>query len=126
MASEIRPWHGGRLLVAEDNYLLAEVICDFLRECSLEPVGPAGRVDEGCRLAREQALDGAVLDVNLANRFCFPICSTLAARRIPFIFLTGYGQLSVIPTELRQAPLICKPFDTEEMTSALSGVLGRA
>jgi DNA-binding response OmpR family regulator len=126
MASDSRSWHGGRLLVVEDNYLLADVICDFLRECRLEPVGPAANIDRAERLAREQVLDGAVLDVNLANRLCFPVCSILGRRQIPFLFLTGYRNLSVIPDELRQVPLICKPFDTNELTMALSEVLGRS
>src|SRR5262249_16280923 len=56
-----RHWNGGKILVAEDNYLLGEVVCDFLRECGLEPVGPFATVEEACQVARHHPLDGAVL-----------------------------------------------------------------
>jgi DNA-binding response OmpR family regulator len=121
-----RPWHGGRILVAEDNYMLADVICDFLRDCGLTPVGPAARLPEASRLARQRALDGAVLDLKLGERLCLPVCSILSARRIPFLFLTGYGDLSLIPLEFRSVPLICKPFETDEMKSALAAMLDRS
>lgn len=125
MLRDSQAWHGGKILVAEDSELLAEVICDFLRECGLEPVGPAGQLDEASRIARSRALDGALLDLKLGTQFCFPVCSILAARRVPFIFLTGLGELSVIPMEFRAAPLISKPFDTEEMKAALASILRR-
>jgi hypothetical protein len=51
-----------KILVAEDKYLFAEIVCDFLRECDLEPIGPVGRVDKVGGLARERPLDGALLD----------------------------------------------------------------
>ncbi|MFO1080100.1 MAG: response regulator [Reyranellaceae bacterium] len=118
-----RQWHGGRVLVAEDNILLAEVICDFLRECGLEPVGPATTIGDAVAAAQDEPIDGAVLDLRLGRHFCFPACSTLMARRVPFLFLTGYGDLSMIPVELRAVPLICKPFDSAEMKSALATML---
>jgi DNA-binding response OmpR family regulator len=119
------PWNGGNVLVAEDNFLLAEVVCDFLQECNLMPVGPAGRVDEASRLARERPLDGAVLDLKLGNHFCFPICGILSGRRIPFIFLTGYGERAPIPLEFGAAPVVGKPFEVREMKVALVAMLGR-
>jgi DNA-binding response OmpR family regulator len=113
----------GRILVVEDNYLLAEVICDFIAECGLGFAGPSGDIDDATRLAREEAIDGAVLDINLRGRLCFPVCNILVKRRIPFVFLTGYTQLALIPNEFRSAPLICKPFDPDEMKTALDDML---
>jgi DNA-binding response OmpR family regulator len=118
-----RPWHGGKILVAEDNYLLGEVVCDFLRECGLEPIGPLATVEDARQAARDYPLDGAVLDLKLGCNLCFPVCAALDARRIPFIFLTGYGDLSMIPTTLRSVPVICKPFESGEMKSALATML---
>jgi len=106
--------------------MLADVICDFLRDCGLTAVGPAGRLAEASRLARQRALDGAVLDLKLGERLCLPVCAILSARRIPFLFLTGYGDLSLIPREFRSVPLICKPFETDEMKSALAAMLDRS
>lgn len=125
MLGDSRPWNGGTILVAEDYSFLAEVICDFLRECNLVPVGPAGRVDEASRLAREHALDGAVLDLKLGDHFCFPVCTVLSARGIPFIFLTGYGERPPIPLEFRAARVVGKPFEASEMKAALAAMLGR-
>lgn len=120
-----RPWHGGKILVVEDNYLQAEVISDCLRDCGLEPVGPAGRLAEACQLAQERPLDGALLDVKLRENLCFPVCTILSARKIPFILLTGYRQPSLISPELRAAPLLCKPFRDDELETALGLILNR-
>jgi DNA-binding response OmpR family regulator len=116
-------WNGGKILVAEDNFLLGEVVCEFLHECGLAPQGPYLTVDAALAAARTDLLDGAVLDVKLGGNLCFPICSVLQVRAIPFIFLTGYRDLSMIPAELKSAPLICKPFETSEMKSALAAML---
>lgn len=118
-----RPWHGGRILVAEDQPLFAGVVCDFLRHRQLDPVGPVASTEHGCTMARAAALDGAVLDLRLADDLSLPICRILAARRIPFLFLSAYSDLSMIPPEFREAPLVCKPFDSDEMTAALSLIL---
>jgi DNA-binding response OmpR family regulator len=80
-------------------------------------------VDDALAVARTELLDGAVLDLKLGGNPCFPICTVLQARDIPFIFLTGNRHLSMIPAELKCAPLICKPFETGEMKSALAAML---
>lgn len=116
-------WHGGRVLVCDDNLLIADVVAEFLRECGLKPMGPVGRVESATQMAREQALDGAVLDINLNGRPCFPVCAILSARRIPFMFLTGYLH-AAIPIEYRWAHLIAKPFESGEMKPALADMLG--
>jgi DNA-binding response OmpR family regulator len=126
MRDEPRPWHGGRILVAEDHHLLADITCEFLDHCGLTAVGPVASVAEGCRLARQTRLDGAVLDFELRDDLCVPICRILAAQHIPFLFLSGYTDLSMIPLEFRDAPLVCKPFESSEMKSALSSMLGRS
>ena len=115
-----RTWHGEKILVVEDSYLLAEMIGDFLHDCGLEPVGPVGWLQQGCQLAREHALDGALLDVKLHEAVCFPVAAILKARNIPFIFMTGYNECSSIPVEFRAAPLICKPFEEDELRAALA------
>jgi CheY-like chemotaxis protein len=122
-AGDNPPWHGAKILVAEDNHLQAEVVSNFLRDCGLEPVGPAGRLEEACELAQGRPLDGALLDVKLGENLCFPVCTILAARRIPFIFLTGYRQSSLIPPELYAVPLVCKPFSEDDLGAALALIL---
>ena len=116
---------GEKILVIEDAFLLRELVCDYLLDCGLEPVGPASRLQEGCNLARERELDGAILDVKLREGPSFPIAAILKARGIPFVFVTGYHERSQIPPEFRSAPLVCKPFDDDELGAALNLILGR-
>ena len=120
-----RTWHGEKILVVEDSYLLAEMIGDFLHDCGLETVGPVGWLPQGCQLARERALDGALLDVKLHEALCFPVAAILKARNVPFVFMTGYNEWSSIPAEFRAAPLICKPFEEEELRAALASFVHR-
>jgi DNA-binding response OmpR family regulator len=114
---------GSKILVVEDNYLLAEVVSEFVIECGMVPVGPASGLEAGLMYAREAALDAAILDINLDNRLCFPICDLLAERGIPFAFLTGYSHLSMIPLRFRTAPLVSKPFDPDELRGVIEGML---
>ncbi len=114
---------GSKILVVEDNYLLAEIVCDFITECGMEPVGPAAGLETGLVFARHSPIDGAILDINLDGRFCFPICDALREREIPFAFLTGYSNLALIPQLYRQAPLIAKPFEPGEMKGVIEGML---
>ena len=123
MRSDGRPWHGGRVLVCDDNLLMAEVVAEFLRECGLEPVGPVGQLESAIPMARERALDGAILDINLRGRPCFPICAILSARRIPFVFLTG-NLAAAIPIEYRGVTLVTKPFEPIDMKETLADMLG--
>ena len=102
---------------------MADIVAEFLRECGLEPMGPVGRLETAMHMARERALDGAILDINLNGRPCFPVCALLSARRIPFIFLTGYPA-AAIPIEYRGAPLVAKPFEPNEMKEVLAHMLG--
>jgi DNA-binding response OmpR family regulator len=122
MLRDSRPRHGCKVLVVEDDYLLAEIICDFLRDRGMQPVGPAGQLHEDGQLAKERAIDAAVLDVKLHEDLCFPICMILNARRIPFVFVTG-SPASLIPLEFRGEPLVRKPFQQHELRDALALIL---
>jgi DNA-binding response OmpR family regulator len=115
-----------RLLVVEDNFLMAQVICDFARDCGFEPVGPACDLDAGLDLACGERIDGAVLDINLHGLTCFPICSVLARRAVPFLFLSGYSPGAIIPNEYRAAAHVEKPFIAEHFREELELLLGGA
>ena len=119
--SPLRP----RILVVEDNFLMAEVICDFVSACGLEPIGPAATVETGLRLAVGDGIDGAVLDINLQGRMCFPICSVLTRRNVPFIFLSGYAGTQLVPNEYRSVRQIEKPFVPEDLETALQDMVAR-
>jgi len=116
MQTEPRPSLAGlRVLVVEDALLVADEIAAELRGFGCTVVGPAGRLENALTLARDEALDGAILDVNLAGQLCFPIADALAARRIPFFFLTGYTNPDLFPPEHREVPRISKPYDADEL-----------
>jgi DNA-binding response OmpR family regulator len=115
-----------RVLVVEDNFLYAEVVSDFIVSHGLEAVGPIGALDEALRYAMNADLDGAILDVNLRGQLCFPICGVLAARHIPFVFLTAYEGSGIIPGELRSTPTLAKPFEPYRMNNVLDRLVGGA
>jgi DNA-binding response OmpR family regulator len=89
--------------------LVADLIVDELPEIGCHVIGPAARVEQGMALARAEALDGALLDVNLAGEPCFPIAEALSVRGVPFAFLSGYGDAS-LPPPFRDQPRLSKPF----------------
>lgn len=121
--SQVR--HGEKILVVEESYLLAELLCDFLRDYGMEPIGPAGRMQDGCRLARHGAIDGAILDMVFGEGRCLPIAGILKARKVPFVFLTGCHEKSLISLEFCSAPVVRKPFEDNELGAALDLILGR-
>jgi CheY-like chemotaxis protein len=110
---------GKRILVVEDEYFIAQEICDLLDECGAKIVGPASRLKQGIALAREtEPLDCAVLDLNLDGESVADVARTLRARKIGFILLTGYD-VGGIAEEFSDAPRLIKPFDKEGLCEAV-------
>ncbi len=109
---------GLTVLIVEDNFLVAEAVRELFEECGCVVIGPASRLADGLRLARDTALHGAILDINLAGEFCFPLAVLLRARGVPFLFLSGYGEATLIPPEFRDVLQLSKPFDGLEVAEA--------
>ena len=110
---------GRRVLVVEDESLVAMLLETILQDMGCTPVGPASNIDEGEALARDEAsLDAALLDVNVAGRQVFPVAAALKARGVPFVFSTGYGE-GGLPDEWRGNPTIQKPFTEAAIRDAL-------
>ena len=116
---------GLRVLVVEDNFLVAELVRSLLEECGSETVGPAARVDSALALVDEDGLDGAVLDINLAGEYCFPIAERLRERGVPFFFLTGYDDGQIVPPQFRDVPRLPKPFDNHKVQCLAARIFGR-
>src|SRR5262249_15257902 len=110
---------GLRILVVEDNFLVAELICDVLSERGCDVVGPASSLDRGWKALDAAEVDGALLDINLDGTLSFPIADRLSERGIPFLFLTGYEDVSVLPPKYRTVQRITKPFDAGELLNAV-------
>lgn len=110
---------GRRVLVVEDESLVAMLLETILEDMGCTPVGPASNIDEGEALARDEAaLDAALLDVNVAGRQVFSVAAALKARGVPFVFSTGYGE-GGLPDEWRGNPTIQKPFTEAAIRDAL-------
>ena len=113
-----------RVLVVEDEWMLAFAIAALVKRLGCDVVGPAGHVREAEALGREATVDAAILDINLHGEMTFPIARVLKERDLPFIFLTGYDS-AVVPKEYAAAPVLQKPFSDEELTSVLQQLLDR-
>jgi CheY-like chemotaxis protein len=108
-----------RILVVEDEMLVAMNIEDMLLDLGHEVAGLASRLGPALALARESQFDAAMLDVNLDGEPSFPIAELLAERRIPFLFATGYGRAG-IEERFRDRPILQKPFRASELAAALT------
>jgi DNA-binding response OmpR family regulator len=115
---------GLRILVVEDNFLLAESLQMLLREWGCEAIGPASRLARALDIARSTPLDGALLDINLAGEMSFPVATLLRERGVPFVFLTGYTQIEM-PSELRDTPVLAKPVDNLELADLVARYFAR-
>ncbi len=102
---------GHRILVVEDDYLIAQVLAELLADAGAEVVGPFGWMDEVIEFLKRdlQKLDGAVLDINLHGLKSYPIADLLISRAVPFMFATGYGA-ATIERKYARYPRCEKPF----------------
>lgn len=98
-----------RVLVVEDEALIALEIEDILTELGCTVVGPTGRLDDALRLADEGRLDAAMLDVTIRGGKVFPVAERLLARGVPFILASGYGDWT-LPEVLQNRARLDKPF----------------
>ncbi len=112
---------GCRLLLVEDEYLIAEDLKVSLQDLGIEVIGPAASVKDALTLVNQDAarLDGAVLDVNLRGERVFPVADALAARGIPFVFTTGYDGI-VFPDPYASVARCEKPVDKKRLVQLLS------
>jgi DNA-binding response OmpR family regulator len=103
-----------RVLVVEDEMVIALCIKQCLTAQGHEVVGPVARRDEALRYAAAPTFDFALLDVNLAGEQVYPVAATLTRNCIPFAFLSGHGARGLRP-EWKHAPLLEKPFSCDAL-----------
>jgi DNA-binding response OmpR family regulator len=112
-----------RVLVVEDNFHMGEILCDFLADHGMEPVGPAPTLELALLLVEDNDLDAALLDIKLrGEKMVFPVCESLAARHIPFAFVTGWAAAE-FPETVKGAPVIYKPFRRAELLRMVKALL---
>ncbi len=113
---------GRRVMVVEDELLVAMLIEETLLDCGCEVVGPFSTLETALHAAGEIAVHLAVLDVNLRGQRVYPVAEMLEARGIPFLLMSGYGQEGVPaghPGWIAQS----KPFLPSELVRTLAGLL---
>jgi CheY-like chemotaxis protein len=114
---------GRRVLVVEDESLVAMLLETMLEDMGCVPVGPAATIDEALKLVDSETFDAALLDVNVAGQPVFPVARALEARGIPLVFSTGYGE-GGLPEAWRGRPTVQKPFTEAVIGDALMSALG--
>jgi len=115
---------GMKIIIVEDAVLLAMELEAGLEEAGAHVLGSAALVEEAMQLV-DLPIDAAVLDCNLNGFSVEPVAEALAARGVPFVFATGYGENRGAP-EGFDAPIIRKPYDVAQIAAALAELTGRA
>jgi CheY-like chemotaxis protein len=112
---------GLRVLIVEDEPIVAMMLEDMLGELGCELAGTASNIDDGLRLAAGGGFDIALLDVNLNGRRSDPIAQALAAAGRPFVYATGYGAAAVDPGTASR--VLQKPYTLRQLSEALAAVV---
>jgi CheY-like chemotaxis protein len=109
---------GKRVLIVEDEVLVAMHLEDLLTAMGHSIVGPATRLAEAMALAREEDFEFALLDMNLAGTLSLPVADILRVRGIPFLFVTGYGYEG-IAAGYGNEPVLRKPYAPKDLERAV-------
>jgi DNA-binding NtrC family response regulator len=110
---------GRRILVVEDEMMVAWLLEDMLANLGFAPVGPAGRVDQALAIINAEDIDAAVVDVNLNGQMSYPVADALTLRGVPFVFSTGYGKARLLEG-YRVFQVLQKPYEQAELFNALA------
>ena len=105
-----------RVLIVEDEALVAMDLARVLTQAGALVVGPAGTIEDALDLVSQGAVDRAILDVNLGGRMVTPVAMALADRGIPFVYLTGYQEPQVV-----DGPVLHKPASLDTLMAVLGG-----
>lgn len=119
----MNPLESRRIFVVEDSPVVAEMLAEMLRDLGCAVVGPIGNMGIALEQAAEEAIDAAVIDLNIRGGKVFPVARALADRGIPFLLMSGYGDFS-LPQEWEDRPRLTKPFSAETLDAALRSLLG--
>lgn len=115
---------GKRILVIEDEPLIAMEVEAILAAARCQLVGPASTIGHAKRLIAEEDFDAAVVDANLFGAKADELAAALAKRGVPFIFATGYGR-AALPAAFADRPFLAKPFAAAALLGTLEAVLDR-
>ncbi|WP_133500750.1 response regulator [Cognatilysobacter terrigena] len=111
-----------RVLIVEDEFLMADEFARSFEAAGAEVIGPYSVVEDAIEAARWQPLDAAVLDVVLLEESVAPVAALLRARGIPFLFATGV-EANCLPGGYESVPVVEKPCDIDELVTALTALV---
>jgi PAS domain S-box-containing protein len=103
---------GRRVLLVEDEALVAMMIQECLAECGHSVIGPISRAADALRAAKEGDYDAAILDINLGDGMAYPVAEIVSARGVPFVFVTGY-EAETVDDRFGDVPVLQKPIERQ-------------
>jgi PAS domain S-box-containing protein len=106
--------NGNRVMVVEDEALVAMVVSDAMTEIGYQVVGPFSRPPDAIAAVKSGDIGAAILDINLAGTLVYPVAEELTTRGIPFVFVTGYG-IESIDKRFADIPVVQKPIERETL-----------
>jgi CheY-like chemotaxis protein len=120
------PLAGFRVLVAEDEVLIALTAQEMLSEAGAEEIVVATRADEALKyLNHPLAFDAAVIDLNLGAGIDLSPAAAARQNQIPFVFATGYESLEMLPIHLADVPIVGKPYTVGALVTAVRDIAER-
>ncbi len=125
-SASLPPMGGARVLVVEDNFLVATDIALLLESLGCTVLGPAATVEEALSITEHGRPQAAVLDINIIGGTSVPVAESLIEKRIPFFFVTGYASPKVLPESLKRHRRLNKPVDVGLLGRAIDEALGRS
>ena len=115
---------GRRILVVEDEIMVATDLAYSLEDAGAEPIGPAYSLSEGLAIADRESVDAAILDVNLHGVDVYPLAERLLSAGVPFVFHTGHGDRETLTSRFPGATVCHKPTLPERLIAEVARKLG--
>ena len=112
-----------RVLVIEDEYIIALNLASELADRGAVVIGPVGNMESALDAIKNTDLDGAILDINLMGRVAFPVADALADRRVPFVFATGCEISDGLPARHANVRRLEKPTPPDVVCDALEAAI---
>ena len=114
-----------RILVVEDDFLVARLLAEILESVGWQVVGPVAHLATALDAAESEGFDAAVLDVNLGGQAVYPVAEVLDERRVPFVFVTAYGREALSPLFCGR-PHLGKPFAPRQLIDTVARLIAPA
>jgi DNA-binding response OmpR family regulator len=111
-----------RILIVEDEPLIAIMLEDWLTELGHQPLGPIDSIEKALEFAGGTPLDAAILDVNIRGRRSDPVAEVLGGRGIPFAFATGDSK-DAVAERFAGAPTVSKPYDFDAIKRIVNSLI---